>query len=33
MQTLTIDRSKVWTIEDYLQLDVELCQLIDGNLV
>ncbi len=33
MQTLTIDKSKVWTIEDYLQLDVELCQLIDGNLV
>ena len=33
MQTLTIDRSKVWTVEDYLQLDVELCQLIQGNLV
>ncbi len=33
MQTLTIDRSKVWTVEDYLQLDVELCQLIEGNLV
>jgi Uma2 family endonuclease len=34
MQTLTIDRSKEWTVEDYLQLEEGLlAQLIDGELI
>ncbi|MEO1254814.1 MAG: Uma2 family endonuclease [Bacteroidota bacterium] len=34
MEVATIDRSKEWTVEDYLQLDEGLlAQLIDGNLI
>lgn len=34
METLTIDRSKEWTVEDYLQLEEGLlAQLIDGELI
>ncbi len=34
MQTATIDRSKEWTVEDYLQLEEGLlAQLIDGELI
>ncbi len=34
MQTATIDQSKVWTVEDYLQLEEGLlAQLIDGELI
>jgi Uma2 family endonuclease len=33
MQTLTIDKSKKWTVDDYLKLDEELCQLINGELI
>lgn len=34
METLTIDRSKQWTVEDYLQLEEGLlAQLIDGELI
>jgi len=34
MQTATIDRSKNWTVEDYLQLEEGLlAQLIDGELI
>jgi Uma2 family endonuclease len=34
MQTATIDRTKEWTVEDYLHLDEGLlAQLIDGELI
>lgn len=34
METATIDQSKEWTVEDYLQLEEGLlAQLIDGDLV
>lgn len=34
METATIDRSKEWTVEDYLQLEEGLlAQLIDGELI
>lgn len=34
MQTATIDRSKEWTVEDYLQLEEGLlAQLINGDLI
>ena len=35
MKTLTIDNSKVWTVEDYLLLGETStpCQLIDGDLI
>lgn len=34
MQTATIDRSKQWTVQDYLQLEEGLlAQLIDGELI
>ncbi|MEM7548312.1 MAG: Uma2 family endonuclease [Bacteroidota bacterium] len=34
MQTATIDRSKEWTVEDYLQLEEGLlAQLINGELI
>ncbi|MEQ9468622.1 MAG: Uma2 family endonuclease [Ekhidna sp.] len=34
MEVATIDRSKEWTVDDYLQLEEGLlAQLIDGNLI
>lgn len=34
MKTLTIDRSKVWTVEEYLRLEESNtpCELINGEL-
>lgn len=33
MQTLTIDKSKKWTVDDYLKMNEELCQLINSELI
>lgn len=35
MQTVVVDKSKVWTVDDFLQLEVsnKPCQLINGELV
>ena len=34
MDTLIIDRSKKWTVEDYLQLEEEIkCEVLDGDLI
>ena len=34
METLIIDRSKKWTVEDYLQLEEEVkCEILDGELI
>lgn len=34
MDTFIIDRSKKWTVEDYLQLEEEIkCEILDGELI
>jgi Uma2 family endonuclease len=34
METFIIDRSKRWTVEDYLQIEEEVkCEILDGELI
>lgn len=34
METFIIDRSKKWTVEDYLQIEEEVkCEILDGELI
>ena len=34
METFIVDRSKKWTVEDYLQLEEDVkCEILDGELL
>ncbi len=34
METFMVDRSKKWTVEDYLQLEEDVkCEILDGELL